>query len=169
MSNFGAMILSIFAAIWGISGLYTVHAPTWTLLAPVLVTAGVIVTLRRGGRERVRPAAEMRRIGRVVMWASAAEGVAILVAIKVVTSAGRPDLVVASVAAIVGLHFLPLARAFPAPRYYVTAAALLLVAVVGFTFPSPMMVSVVCGSCAIVLWATAVSIAFDSPRTSLAP
>ena len=45
----------------------------------------------------------------------------ILVAINVLRSMGKDAYIAPAIATIVGLHFIPLARALPARRYYVTA------------------------------------------------
>jgi hypothetical protein len=142
LSRIGSIILSFFAAIWGIIGLYNFHAPVWAQLAPVLVTAAITLMVWRARPGKVRSKAEERRIGRLLTRASAAEGIGILVVVNVVTWVGRPDLAAASVAAVVGLHFLPLARGLPATRYYITAAAMLLTALVGMLFSRPEMTAI---------------------------
>lgn len=63
--------------------------------------------------------------------ASAVEGVAIFAAVTVLVNLGRRDLIAPAVAIIVGVHFLPLARWFPAPIYYLTAALLVAVGMAG--------------------------------------
>lgn len=168
MSKIGAVVLGVFAAVWGISAAISAQAPAWAMLVPILVTAALLIPVWRDSRAQARSAAEQRRITRLVSWASAAEGFGILVAVNVATWAGRTDLMAACVAAIVGLHMLPLARGMPAPRYYVTATALLLVAAAGIAFPRSATIPIICGSCAVILWATVGSALFDLSRTRIA-
>ena len=96
-----------------------------------MLIRGLMMALawRRGGR--LAAPEERRRRGRIVRIASALEGVAIFAAVSVLVNLGRRDLIAPAVAIIVGVHFLPLARSFPAPIYYLTGALLVAVGMAG--------------------------------------
>ena len=63
-----------------------------------------------------------------------AEVVAIVMGVQVLAHDGRPDLIVSFIAVVVGLHFLPLARWIPMPKYYVSALALVIAACMESSF-----------------------------------
>jgi hypothetical protein len=107
-------------------------------------------------RRQVSPEDDARR-GRVAGYASAAEGVAILIAVTVCNQTGRADLLVPAIAVIVGLHFIPFALFIPDASYYVPAALLVAAAVIGaVAVPAgdtrTLVVSV---ASALILWGTA--------------
>jgi hypothetical protein len=163
MSATGAVILSCFAAVWWLAGtIVTGSGSAPMIAAPLLVTAGISALAWRLGAFRVAEEAsplEQKRRGRWVGIASAAEGIAIFVAVNVLINLGRRDLTAPAVAAIVGLHFLPLAKGLPAPRYYVTAASLLALAAAGGFAPDPGSDALaVCLAAAAILWLTALSV-----------
>ena len=151
------MILCGFAAIWGIFALGYAAAPKVALVLPVAISLAIgwMVTRRIAatGASRANPG----HAGRVVMWASIGQGVAIIVAAIILQNLDRGDLIVTAMAAIVGAHFLPLARYIPAPGYYATGAAMIAVAAVGLAFAPPLRGLVTCGGSALVLWATTLS------------
>ena len=82
-----------------------------------MLIRGLMMALARRRGRRSAPPEERRRRGRIVGIASALEGVAIFAAASVLVNLGRRDLIAPAVAIIVGVHFLPLARWFPAPIY----------------------------------------------------
>jgi hypothetical protein len=62
------------------------------------------------------------------------------------------------IALIVGAHFVPLARGFPARVYYVTALALSIVGVIGlFIDAIPIRITAVSAGSSAILWLTALS------------
>ena len=114
----GVIILSVFAAVWAIAGLISIDADWWLWLLPVAIS----VALASWYWRLVLPAedpVEGKRIGRLVGFWSAIQGVAIFVAANVVTWLGQPTMIGPAICCIVGLHFLPLARGMPRPLYYV--------------------------------------------------
>jgi len=154
----GAVILGIFAVVWWIVGMRTAgHSAAVVWVVPVIasVMLGAAVTRLRGASGPVDDVDEKRRNRLVMMW-SAAEGVAIVIAINVLVSVGHRDAFVPVVALIVGSHFIPLARGLPAPTYYVTAAALIAVGLVGFSMPAlTARITLVSAAAAVILWITA--------------
>ena len=84
------------------------------LLLPFFVSLMlIIVALRQSGKGVGPRTAEDERIDRVIMWSSAAEGVGILVAVNVLRNVGMAEHVMSGIAAVVGLHFLPMAKLIP--------------------------------------------------------
>ena len=164
-NNVGSAIVNIFAVVWAGIALHAAHAPLWTVLAPALVSA-TLFAIKTRRPEPERTAETRRRIGRVVGMASAAEGVGIWLGITLVTWAGRPDLWACVLAAVVGAHFLPLARWIPVARYYLTGAALLLAAALGLALPEGMREVVIGSLGAVILWATLASYLVANPVSS---
>lgn len=135
MGPLGAIVMSVFAAILGAVGIASKTGGFgWAILLPIVISAVLIWRgIERLGSDRAANAAQDKRVGRIVMWASAAEGVGIFVVANVLMNAGLAARIVPGVAAIVGLHFVPMAYAIPFPRFYALAAVLLLVAAAGFS------------------------------------
>jgi FtsH-binding integral membrane protein len=100
-----------------------------------------------------------RRIARVVMWASAGEGIAIVAAVNALNWVGLPDYAICALAVIVGLHFVPLARGIPNARFYnITAVALVALGVAGCVIPPAQRGLVVGTVAAMILWATCLGV-----------
>jgi hypothetical protein len=151
--NVGSIILNVMALVWAAIALWSLHASPWIYLLPAAVS-GLCLTFTGSGAERRTPE-EKRRTGRVVTWASAGEGVGILLAINACNWAGRPDLWVCALAGVVGIHFLPLAIWIPKRQYYFTAIALIAMAVVGVFEPEERRVFIVALGAAAILWVSA--------------
>ena len=152
-----ALVLASFAALWAGMALRGLHAPGWTLIGPVLVSLGLAAAVFQEVPAERRDTAEGRRIGRLLTLAVVGEGIGILAGVNLVAWMGRPDLSMTVVAAVVGLHFLPLARWIPARVYFGSAAGLLACAGAGLLVAEPMRDVVICGGAALVLWATIAS------------
>jgi hypothetical protein len=135
----------------GLSG----HAtPPWFAIGIAISLCLATAAFRANRHARSVSASDQRRIGRMVGWASAAEGVAILVAVNVLNSAGLQAYDVCAIAIIVGLHFIPLARMPHARIYNVTAAALTALGLAGCLLPEAARGLAVGSGAAVVLWAT---------------
>ncbi|MDR7326801.1 MULTISPECIES: hypothetical protein [Catenuloplanes] len=132
------MIESAFAAMW-FSWAGT-HAPAW--LSPYLVAGAVLgvllavlgALLARRGAAAGSPLADSAVRHRYDVVA-AAGAVLVLVGVTVLGSLGADEYVAAWFAAVVGIHFVPLGRAFGEPLLYlsgvlITAVALLAAVVV---------------------------------------
>ena len=158
MTPTGAVILGMFAVIWWIAGMLTAgHSAAVVWVVPVIasVMLGAAVTRLRGATGPGDEVDEKRRNRLVMLW-SAAEGVAIFIAINVLVNVGHRDAFVPVVALIVGAHFIPLARGLPAPAYYVTAAALVALGLLGLAMPGRAeRITLVSAGAAVVLWITA--------------
>jgi hypothetical protein len=161
----GALIMGFFATVWWVVGLRAAgHGPALVYPLPLVVAVALGgVAWRRAHRERAAPraasdATDRTRRGRLVAWASAAEGLAILVAAIVLANTGHRDATVPAVVLIVGAHCLPLARGLPEPTLYATAAALAGLGLAGFGVAEPSArVTLVSAGAAVVLWLTAVA------------
>ena len=160
MTSTGALIMAFFATVWWVVGLRAAgHGPALVFLVPLGVAAALVFAARRPLREpasrAIGPAEEARR-GRLVGWASAAEGVGIFVAANVLVNTGHRDALAPVIALIVGAHFVPLARGLPAPAYYVTAGALVGLGAVGLVIEDvPTRLTLVSAGAAAILWLTA--------------
>ena len=159
----GIAILCVMAAVWAEWSLYSDHVAQWTYIAAVAVALAPLA-LMSGRQFPPRTASDGRRIGRLVGLATFAEVVAIVGGVQIAVRIGRPDLIVCLIAAVVGLHFLPLAWWIPMPRYYVPALALIAAACAGLFAPADYRIPFVAGAAAAVLWLTALSIILALPR-----
>ena len=112
----GAIIMSFFAAIWFALGMLGAGLGWGVALLGVPLSAITICAAKQAQRGAVpRSAAEEKRIRTVIGCASAFEGVMIPVACIACAALGRPDLTLAAIAVIVGLHFLPMAYLLDKP------------------------------------------------------
>ena len=128
----GVLVFAAFAGLWAAAGVFLSGASPWSWLPVALLV--LAFGARAVGVLRANPApaeplpaavAERRRRGgRIFLWTNVAEGVGILVAVNVVANLGHPQWQIPAVMAIVGLHFLPLARAFAFPPHLVTGVAM---------------------------------------------
>jgi hypothetical protein len=150
----GLVLLAIFAAAWASAGLLAAgHAIAWALV-PALISAALLVWAF-GEPATAHPLGpHVRRL--VARW-SIMEGAAIIAAAYALQRFHRIDAMFSACAAIVGLHFLPLARCIPIRLYYATGAGLMLLGLGGLALPAaerPMTI----GLCAaVILWATIIA------------
>ena len=158
----GVAILSVMAGIWAGWGLYAAHFGRWAYVgAAIIALVPMLLMMRRRFLARTRD--DGRRIGRLVGLASFAEVVAIVAGVQVLAHLGRPDLIVCLIAGVVGLHFLPLARWMPMPRYYLSGLALVVAAGVGVLLPADYRIPSVAGAASAILWITALSSVLAMP------
>jgi hypothetical protein len=155
MPSIGAMIMSVFAAIWWILGIQATGHRSWLLiLFPLLVTGAIILVAARGPRSAPSPGNS--RIGRVVGIASGIEGLLIFLAANVLMNTGKGSFLVPAIAIIVGLHFLPLARWIPVRSYYLIGLLMVALGLLGIALPdlNTRILWVSTGSAAILWWAS---------------
>ena len=117
-SALGALPLGLFLAV---------------LAVPALLLLGALAVRRSA--PGVPDAEWSPEMSRVFRQAVAGEGVGILAVLAVALPLRHPEWIPPLVALAVGLHFLPLARVFQRPLYYLTGAALCLVCLVTFALP----------------------------------
>ena len=161
MSATGAIIMSIFGAIWWIVGARATGRVSTTFYAiPAVITLALLVAaLRTPASEEIVDAAEHSRRGRLVGIWSGVEGVLILLAVNVLNNIGKADYVPTAIAAIVGLHFIPLARGLPARRYYVTALMFVAVSAASVWIPeADERLWLVSAASACLLWLTSATV-----------
>jgi hypothetical protein len=160
MSTTGAMVTAFFAALWWVLGMWASgQTSVYLYLLPLLISASVVLlALRVRAKADVSPQ-ELARRKRLIIAATAAEGILLFVAVNALVNTGLGKFVAPAGAIIVGLHFLPLARWLPAPTYYVTGILLVMLGVAGCAIPGtgPGALFVCLGS-ACVLWLTSAAV-----------
>jgi hypothetical protein len=163
MNITGALILEFFATLWWNAGLGAAgHGPALLYPLPLIVASALggaawyLARLRRAAPDTAADPAQEARRARLVGWASAAEGVAIVVATGLLVKTGHLGALAPVVAIIVGVHFVPLARGLPAPAYYVSAAALVGLGLAGLGVGEwAARLTLVSAGAAVILWSTA--------------
>jgi hypothetical protein len=123
--------MAIFATGFCMAGIGPTFGPTsLALLLPIILAAPIVI---RAIQRVVRPDPPGGiRTGRVIMWSTLAETVAILLVVNVFRNVGLGDVVLPGIALVVALHFLPIGWASAMPRFYALAAALAVVSMIGF-------------------------------------
>jgi hypothetical protein len=130
MGFFGAVFASLTLYWqWHLSG----AALALPFIVFALIGLAAIYVIRRPG-EGVRPTP---REERAIMWSSIGEGVGLFLAANIVINLHRPDLLLPSMALVVGLHFLPIAFVAAFRPFYLLGAALIVAASAGFIAPAP--------------------------------
>jgi hypothetical protein len=134
----GALIMSFFGAVFASLTLYWQwHLAGAALALPFLgfvligLTASYVI---RSPGEGIKPSPKEER---AIMWSSIGEGVGLFLASNIVINLHRPDLLLPSMALVVGLHFLPIAFAAGFRPFYVLGTVLILVAIAGFVVRAP--------------------------------
>jgi len=154
----GVIFLGGFGAVWLIGGAFLAGraspAALAMLAAGTVLLLGAAFVLRR--RAVPDPASEeSERVGRIFVQVNLAQYVAMALAVIGARIAGRPDLIPVLISCVVALHFLPLARLFGNPVYYLTTPMIILLdglAVLRHGHQSAPAAAVATGA---LLWATA--------------
>ena len=146
-------MMSGFAAVWFAWGLSATPINRAWYTVPAAVSAMLIaVSLRM--RMAEKPAAR-RHARRILLGASGAEWLAMGLTYPVLIQLGHPEFAECAIAGIVGLHFLPLAYFLPVRSYYVTACAIIGLALAGCAMPNDAGRLLIVGAgTAILLWLT---------------
>lgn len=139
MGAWGALIMSFFGAVFASLTLYWERQISdATLALPfvvfVLIALAAGIVIRRPG-QGVTPTP---REDRAIIWSSIGEGIGLFLASNIVINLHRPDLLLPSMALVVGLHFLPIARAARFQPFYLLGSALIVAALVGFLSGAPL-------------------------------
>ena len=138
----GSVIGAVFGAVFVVvnsTGLTTPVRVSVVALA-LIALAAVLVSAFRSSRRRAAadtapapaPARRGTPFGRTYWFVVAVEVVALVAGTQVLTRIGLPELGVAWVAVIVGLHFFALAGVFRLRRFHVIAVLLTLAGLAGF-------------------------------------
>lgn len=118
--------LSVFATLWFAFGL---HAAGWHLWLPCALAVVLSVALFLGvPKYDASPAGTRGHRARVIGIASGVEALAIVAALLVIPPSQQPHWAAPVIAAIVGLHFVPIAYYLPYKPYYFAGAAMVCVA-----------------------------------------
>jgi hypothetical protein len=99
---------------------------------------------------------EQSRMGRIFGLVFAAEGVLIFVAVNLLNNFGLGSYAISAIAAIVGLHFLPLARLFQRPLYYACGTVMTAAALISLAIPSSIRICALSSAMSLILWLTCV-------------
>ena len=162
----GMFIMTLFGAAWfswGLAATHISHVWLTTLLAcsglALLVAAISLFRLgRRTARQDGPPNPDqkraLRRMGRWYGIIFAAEFVAIWIAVNFLYHFHGDPYIAPVIALIVGIHFVPLARLFRFPGYYLVAAAIIAVSLLSFDIPCPLRETVVGLGLGAILWFT---------------
>ena len=131
MGPWGALIFAIFATAFFMAGLAPTVGPTSPILLLGFVLAAPIVVRAIQRVARPDPPGGIDT-GRVIMWSTVAEAVAILLVVNVFRNVGLEDVILPGIAAVVAIHFLPLGHASGLRRFYALAVALAAASFAGF-------------------------------------
>ena len=138
MGAWGALIMSFFGAVFASLTLYWQwHLSGVALKLPflgfILIGFAASYVIRTPG-EGIKPSPKEEG---AIMWSSIGEGVGLFLAANIVINLHRPDLLLPSMALVVGLHFLPIAFAAGFRPFYVLGTALVVAAIMGFVVGAP--------------------------------
>lgn len=140
----GLMLMMLFTIMWacianaGLGGEdYHLVLAAFILLALTFVITGI----RLFGKAKSFPVAtserdvaERKKAGKWFGIIFGAEGLGIAIAVNVVINIGHPELIIPTIALVVGLHFYPLARVFKRNIDYYLATWATLIAILGIVF-----------------------------------
>jgi hypothetical protein len=162
----GVIVGAVFGLTWAASALPRLDS---VVVVPVLAASVATFAVLMTGAHRLRrfatmvpasaPPAGLGNVQRRFTVVVATETVAIIAAANILARSGHSKWVPAVICALVGLHFIPLARLFSVPLYYATALALCLVAastmILGAGWAPTSLWQLLPGfGAALVLWAT---------------
>lgn len=165
---FSVMMMTLFGTAWLAWGLHSMQADSpWLIAALVLPAIALLVPgfgMFQLGRRATKRAAPLtadqkraqRQMGRTYGIVVGAEGLLIFLAVNVLTNLHLDPYIMTAVAAIVGLHFLPLARLFRVPLYYWVGGVIVADALLSLALSSPTREIAVGLSMGAILWLTCV-------------
>lgn len=172
----GVVVGAVMGSVWAGSAIGVLSSAA----AVALATAGLaICVLLIAGARRLRLAAmaipasvssgaDLGRVRSGFALVTLGEAAAVVAAINVLVRSGRPQWIPAVICAVVGLHFVPLARLFRVRVYYASAVGLcamaVLTLVVGAVGAPAVLWRLVPGfGAALVLWATSARLLVTTP------
>ena len=157
MGAWGAFIMSFFGSVfaaltmnwqWHITGAALVLP--FVIFVTIALMAGYAIRLPGPG---MKPS---QKVERAIMWSSIAEGVGLFLASNIVINLHRPDLLLPSMALVVGLHFLPIAISAKFTPFYILGTVLIVSAVAGFVVAATVGGEIAGLMAAAALWTAAV-------------
>lgn len=124
----GALFLTGFGALWLALGLFVrrqldLAALCWISGFTLVLAAAAVHVMRRARSAPRRPQDATR--DRAFYWINAAQWIAVFVALNILHRMRLDAYGLNLIAAVVGLHFFPLARLFRNPLHHITGALLL--------------------------------------------
>ena len=157
MGAWGAIIMSFFGALFAALTLaFELHWRGVMLGLPYIMFVAIglaaCLALRLPG-DGIAPSKQAEK---VIRWSSIAEGVGLFVAAQTTISLGHREMLLPAMALVVGLHFLPMARAIPFRPFYMLGVALLAASAAGFAIGGTTGAEVAGFSGAIALWLAAI-------------
>ena len=131
----GSSIFTVFGAGWLIAWSHKTmgNAPVFWAAIALVGLAILLMAIKQYQRNQDAHAAaadtpESKKAAKVFNWVNAGQGIAIFLALNVANNIGHPEWFIPAFIFVVGLHFIPLAPVFKAPRHYVLGFALMLLA-----------------------------------------
>jgi hypothetical protein len=158
----GVIVCAFFGALWMVCALnvrQTLSLRTAAWIAPVLIllVLGAIPLLRQAKHWPRVPADPAIR--RVFLWANAFEWTGLFAAFFLLSRLHLDNYIFSASTAVIGLHFIPLARIFRSVTHYVTGVALVAWAAISAAFlPIEHLPSDTGFGTGLILWACAVVI-----------
>jgi hypothetical protein len=160
------LMMALFSTAWLAWGLQSILSDSpW--LGAVLVLPAIALLIpcfgmfqigRRAAKLAAPLTSEQKRVqsrmGIMFGIVFGAEGLLIFLAVSVLIHLHLQPYIMNAVAAIVGLHFLPLARLYRVPLYYWVGGVMVADALVWLALPSPTREIAVGLSMAVILWLT---------------
>ena len=138
MGASGAIIMSFFGAVF--ASLTLLLQWRWggldlglPFIGFAVIAIAAVLAMRLPGDGFVRPEGS----GRVMMWSSIGEGVALFLVNQLAVGLDRSDLILPAMALVVGLHFVPIAYWAPFRQLYVLAAVIVLGGIIGLLLYQP--------------------------------
>jgi hypothetical protein len=162
----GALICAVGGSAWMFwAAVFAATARTASLALVTVIMiliSGWAVSRVRTARRYVDSAADREHWASIatLFWIdTAAEWVLGAGAVVTLVHFGRYSLIPQFLGVIIGLHFLPLAKLFRAPRYYVMGTTMILCALASFLAPeSSIRDAIACAGIGLPMWVTAVVI-----------
>jgi hypothetical protein len=163
---FGTLMLTLFGCLWLAMGFQAMNLHSaWLTVLLVLFAASLLVPcagMFRIGRQAEKYAGplspeqgrDQKRMGSSFGLVFAAEGVLILLAVNVLNNLHLEHYVISAIAAIVGLHFVPLARLYRVGMYYTVGSVMTVAAILSLAVPSPLRESSLALTMGTILWMT---------------
>jgi hypothetical protein len=121
----GICIGALFGLGWLYGALKFDHAPDWAFYAAYAAAAALVFAgIMHIRSERQSGAKQSKAVRVAFLIVFALEVAAIIAAVFILSHWHMQQYIVAVICAIVGLHFLPLAKIFRRPSYYATGLAM---------------------------------------------
>lgn len=139
----GALLMAVFTTMWALIANHGYQGRDHHLIAVVFVALAILfvvyaIDIFKKSKQFPEPTsdtdiAERKRTGKWFGIIFGLEGIAIPIAVNIVINLHHPELVIPSIALVVGLHFYPLARVFKRKVDYYLATWTCIVAIIAIT------------------------------------